>query len=360
MNGGEIISTIFIYCAASLSVQFVYLSQYSGYEVDLFLQLMLLYFMHGILNLDRTSKDFYSYLLHHLVGFISILIAMFGPPKYVEFVIKFLIYEISTPLLNLSLYYKNKGVKALWTNLGFLITYTLARIIYGTYLTCEVLSYLNGSYLSLLPLSLQLVIYWWYYKILRITYRTIFPKGNGKKYIDPLSFRRDCYKLASLVVKDGFKPDFMVALWRGGAPVGCYVHELLKYKSINTDHIAIRTSRYTGIDTVNNNILVHNFTYLKDVIFDGAKVLIVDDVWDSGLSIEAVINKFKQELPGTFDIRVATVYYKPTRNKLQMGPNYYVSSSNEWLVFPHELEDMTHEEIETVMGSDILQIVKSC
>ena len=59
-----------------------------------------------------------------------------------------------------------------------------------------------------------------------------------------------------------------------GAPVGCYVHELLKYKGINTDHIAIRTSRYSGIDTTHEEILVHNFSYLKDVVKKDAKILV--------------------------------------------------------------------------------------
>ena len=40
----------------------------------------------------------------------------------------------------------------------------------------------------------------------------------------------------------------MIAIWRGGAPVGVAVQELLAYRGIETDHIAIRTSSYEGID----------------------------------------------------------------------------------------------------------------
>lgn len=371
------ISTFVIYLLSVISVQFVYSSQYTGYEVDIFLYMMLGYFVIGLLTLDENDKDWYAYIFHHLIGIISIVIVLDGNQKDREFVIKYLTYEISTPLLNLSLYYRDKGIQALWINLGFLILYTISRIIYGTYLTYEVISYLDGSCLILLPLIMQGIIYWWYYKILRIAYKTIFKskkeyyeltplilsKKPAKQYLEPNNFRRDCYKLGSLVINDGFKPDFMVALWRGGAPVGCYVHELLKYKEINTDHIAIRTSRYSGIDKTNEEILVHNFTYLKDVVKQFSKILLVDDVWDSGLSIHAVIYKFKQEFPKIFetlDFRVATVYFKPSRNKILETPHYYVHESDEWLVFPHELEGMTIKEIKYVMGTEIANIIDSC
>jgi len=317
--------------------------------------------MIGIIKIDRNDRDWYAYIFHHIIGIIAIIIALNDYSRDAEFVIKYLTYEISTPLLNISLYYRDKGIKALYYNLGFLITYTLSRIIYGTYLTYEVIFYLDGSPVTILPLGLQMIIYWWYYKILRITYRTLFK--SDKHYIDPITFRKDCYKLGSLVVKDGYKPDFMIALWRGGAPVGCYVHELLKYKGINTDHIAIRTSRYSGIDTTHEEILVHNFSYLKDVVKKDAKILVVDDVWDSGLSIDAIFNKFSCEFPDiweTFDIRIATVYYKPTRNKILETPNYYVHESNECLVFPHELEGMSIKDIRSVMGSKISNIVENC
>ncbi len=57
---------------------------------------------------------------------------------------------------------------------------------------------------------------------------------------------------------------------------------------------------------------------------------------------------------------MATVYYKPTRNRTALKPAYYVHETNVWLVFPHELEGMTLEEIEKAMGKEIAQIVGSC
>ena len=69
-----------------------------------------------------------------------------------------------------------------------------------------------------------------------------------KTFITPEQLRLQSHRLAAEVVRDGFEPDFMVAVWRGGAPIGCYVHEFLKYLGKTCDHIAIRTSRYSGVD----------------------------------------------------------------------------------------------------------------
>lgn len=167
-----------------------------------------------------------------------------------------------------------------------------------------------------------------------------------KKFITPDELRKGSFDLAKQVVDDGFRPDFMVALWRGGAPIGCYVHEYLKYKGINTDHIAIRTSRYTGIDQVKEEIEVHSTSYLTEKVKPGNSILIVDDVWDSGHTIVAVLNKLISTLPAQVDIRVACLYYKPARNHTYLEPAYYTHLATEWLVFPHELEGLTQEEID--------------
>jgi hypothetical protein len=44
-------------------------------------------------------------------------------------------------------------------------------------------------------------------------------------------------------------------------------------------------------------------------------------------------------------IRIATAYYKPARNRSALKPDYFVRETNEWLVFPHELKGLTREEI---------------
>ena len=106
---------------------------------------------------------------------------------------------------------------------------------------------------------------------------------------------------------------------------------------------------------------MHNLGYLIERLNKDSKVLLVDDVFDSGLSIAAVIEKLKEKLGDNFpsDIRVATVFYKPQNNKTNIIPNYFVHDTKEWIVFPHELESLTIQEIREVMGDDIADTVES-
>jgi hypoxanthine phosphoribosyltransferase len=183
-----------------------------------------------------------------------------------------------------------------------------------------------------------------------------------KVYVSPDSLRKDSYQLGSKVLQDGFKPDFMVAIWRGGATIGLCIHELMKYKGVNADHIAIRTSKYTGVDVANNKVTVHNLGYLKERLGKDSKVLLVDDIFDTGHSIEAIFDSFSSSLGDNMptDIRVATVFYKPSRNLTSRIPNYYIHETSSWVVFSHELEGMSLDEIRIVMGDEIANIISSC
>ena len=149
------------------------------------------------------------------------------------------------------------------------------------------------------------------------------------------------------ILESGFRPNFIVGVWRGGTPVGIAVQELLDYFDVKTNHIAIRTSYYTGIDETDRQVRVHGLGYVVDQINYDDHLLIVDDVYDSGMSIEAVIRHLerhcRRNLPA--DIRVATVYFKPARNRTDRAPDYYIHEVDEWLVFPHELHGLTADEI---------------
>jgi hypoxanthine phosphoribosyltransferase len=168
-----------------------------------------------------------------------------------------------------------------------------------------------------------------------------------KLFISANSLLRDSMELARLIVRSGFRPTFLVAMWRGGAPIGIAVQEVLEYHSIHADHIAIRTSSYTGIDQQSKTVRVHALDYLVSRLSAEDELLLVDDVFDSGRSLEAVIaelkNRCRRNLPEK--IRIATVYYKSSRNRSSLVPDYYVLDTDRWLVFPHELQGLTREEI---------------
>jgi hypoxanthine phosphoribosyltransferase len=168
-----------------------------------------------------------------------------------------------------------------------------------------------------------------------------------KLFISADSLLRDSMELARRVISSGFRPTFLVAMWRGGAPIGIAVQEVLEYHSIHVDHIAIRTSSYTGIDKQAKSVRVHAIDYLVSRLTAEDQLLLVDDVFDSGRSLEAAIAELKARCRRNFPekYRIATVYYKSTRNRSSLLPDYYVLDTDKWLVFPHELVGLTNQEI---------------
>jgi len=168
-----------------------------------------------------------------------------------------------------------------------------------------------------------------------------------KKSITAQELLEDSIRLGIKIFESGFKPQFIVGIWRGGTPVGIAVQELLDYFGVKTDHIAIRTSYYTGINRRGEEIRVHGLGYIVENANSGDGLLIVDDVFDSGLSVQALLDNLKERARKNTpqDIRIATVYYKPSKNKTQREPDYYLYETDKWLVFPHELNGLSAEEI---------------
>lgn len=180
-----------------------------------------------------------------------------------------------------------------------------------------------------------------------------------KTYISAQHLLEDSFRLAHLVYQDDFRPNFIVGIWRGGAPVGIAVQEYFEYKGVKTDHISVRTSSYYGINKQAKKIRVHGLHYLIENANANDRLLIVDDVFDSGRSVAALIKAIRKQsrlnTPG--DIRVACPWYKPGKNQVDFEPDYCIHQSEEWLVFPHELAGLEMSEI--VAGkSDLANILK--
>ncbi|MAD92149.1 MAG: hypoxanthine phosphoribosyltransferase [Gammaproteobacteria bacterium] len=173
-----------------------------------------------------------------------------------------------------------------------------------------------------------------------------------KQFIAADNLLRDSFKLAVKIYESGFEPDFLVGLWRGGSAVGIAVQEGLDYFGTKTDHIAIRTSSYTGPDGYSQmvrkaeTIRVHGLKYLLENLSSHHSLLIVDDVYSTGSSVNAVINqlskKARRNLPK--DIRIATVWYRPTKKTLRT-PDFFIHETNEWLVLPYELSGFSIKQL---------------
>ncbi len=168
-----------------------------------------------------------------------------------------------------------------------------------------------------------------------------------KTYITAQQLLESSFQLAHQIFEDEFRPNFIVGIWRGGSPIGIAVQEYFEYREVSTDHISVRTSSYTGINQQSREIRVHGLHYLIENANSNDTLLIVDDVFDSGRSVEALIREIKKQsrLNTPADIRVACTWYKPNKRKVEIIPDYYIHESDEWLVFPHELDGLTREEI---------------
>lgn len=167
----------------------------------------------------------------------------------------------------------------------------------------------------------------------------------NKQYITAGRLLSDSIELAFKIIDSGFRPDLIVGIWRGGTPVGIAVQEIMEFVGINSDHIAIRTSSYTSIGE-RTTVKVHGLEYLERHLTSDDKLLLVDDVYDTGLSIDGVLrelNAFYHDSPPEY--RIATPYFKPANNETDRVPDFYLYRTDNWLVFPHEIVGLSDREI---------------
>ena len=173
------------------------------------------------------------------------------------------------------------------------------------------------------------------------------PSDPNKIYLSAQNLLEDSFRLAAKVLKSGFKPTFMIAIWRGGVPMGIAVQEYLAFHGVQTDHIAVRTASYSGIDNQAREIKVFGLGYLVKNLQHTDRLLIVDDVFDTGRSVQAIIDQLRARTRRNApkDIRIAVPYYKPARNQIGRPPDYFVHETKDWLKYPHSLEGLNTKEI---------------
>jgi hypoxanthine phosphoribosyltransferase len=174
----------------------------------------------------------------------------------------------------------------------------------------------------------------------------------NERFIAADDLLRDSFQLAAEIFEAGFRPDFLVGLWRGGSAVGIAVQEGLDYFGIKTDHIAIRTSysgarSYSQMISKADNIRVHGLQYLLENLSSHHSMLIVDDVYSTGSSVNAVLKQLAQKTRRNLpqDIRIATVWYRPSEKTLRK-PEYFVHETTDWLVLPYEMSGFSIEELQ--------------
>ena len=181
-------------------------------------------------------------------------------------------------------------------------------------------------------------------------------------FVSPEELYHKSVILARTILDSGFRPDYIVGIWRGGTPPGIATHGFLRAHGIKADHFPIMTRRYVEgcQDTESDNVLVHQLEYLIERVNSEDKLLLIDDVFDKGITLDRVVKKIhelaRKNTP--HDIRIGTVFYKPERRKVELIPDFYVEKTDKWLAFPHEFEDYTFAQIAEMWGPDFAQQFK--
>ncbi len=116
------------------------------------------------------------------------------------------------------------------------------------------------------------------------------------------------------------------------------VHEFLAYKGLDVRQIVIKVASYSGIGK-RRRLRIRRFSNDFLRIKKKTQVLVVDDIYDSGETIKSVKARLSSE---TENIKVATLYLRRGRRP---GPDFYVREVSKWVVFPHEILDLTKSEI---------------
>lgn len=164
---------------------------------------------------------------------------------------------------------------------------------------------------------------------------------SGKVYISADQQCRDSFAFARKIYDTGYRPDLLIGLWRGGTPIAISVHEFFVFKGHNCANLPVKCVSYAGLAQT-NSFAIDLPEKFESFLAPGKKILVVDDVFDSG---QTAFKLKELLLNHGCDPKIATLYYKPENNRTSIVPDFYLKSTQEWIVFPHELEGLTKEEI---------------
>ena len=166
---------------------------------------------------------------------------------------------------------------------------------------------------------------------------------SKKLFISANKLLNDSFLLAKNI-SSTFIPDIIVGLWRGGSIPAISIHEYFNYKGVNVESAVMITKSYTGINEQSEEIYIDISSNVLNKLKNANNILIVDDVIDSGNTIVAVL-KYMEKNNVNGNIKTSAIYYKPKYSCIL--PDYYLYDTDEWIVFPHELEGLMLDELES-------------
>jgi len=133
--------------------------------------------------------------------------------------------------------------------------------------------------------------------------------------------------IAEKIRRDRFIPDIIVGVCRGGWPPARVLSDLLG----NPNLANVKVEFYLGIaETKESPVLTQPIS----LSVEEKKVLVVDEIADTGMSLKLVKEHIARK--GALELKIATIYYKPWSVTV---PDYYEKESTCWIVFPWEIRE---------------------
>lgn len=137
--------------------------------------------------------------------------------------------------------------------------------------------------------------------------------------------------LAERVRKANFKPDVIVGVSRGGWPPARIMSDLLE----NPELANVKAEFYLGVAKTKGEPVI---TQPVSTSVKGKKVLVVDEVADTGKSLRLV--QFHLRELGATEVKILTIYYKPWS---VVVPDWYGKETSRWIIFPWERKETVRQ-----------------
>jgi hypothetical protein len=147
-------------------------------------------------------------------------------------------------------------------------------------------------------------------------------------------------ELAKVIAADGFEPDLILSIARGGLFLAGSLGYALAVKNLHVMNVEF----YDGVGTtLDMPVMLPPVPSAVD--FSAKKVLIADDVADSGRTIELVHTFIKDHVE---DVRSAVIYEKP-RSVIKC--DYVWKRTDRWINFPWSCAGPVVERVGQVLDA---------
>lgn len=162
-------------------------------------------------------------------------------------------------------------------------------------------------------------------------------------HINPDTFLLDTLALGRKIYRTGFRPKHAISIWRGGTPVGLGVDAYFRGQGVYMNHTTVATESYKGIGK-QEEVVVKGLEHVIKVVCPEDELLILDDVYESGRTIQKIVETLRDRARANAPerIMVATVHLKPDRHVFKGLPVtcLHEVAGDTWIDYPHELADL--------------------